>query len=176
MLCFGSVVLISCLDLIFASFSLYIFLALAVCLFRGRVYVEGDRKSVHDSEGNCLLFECRVSTSVTAGQWSEDFQQIQNLTFPTFLFCTYFWRKSSEVCWVDVLIGFPWMMEIWILLTKIVPGPGYDLQSQAAFEPEFEFCLGLVMNLNFRQNKNSLSAWLQIWIPNNGWIPSKFLI
>ncbi|KAI2665432.1 Protein kinase C-binding protein NELL2 [Labeo rohita] len=30
-----------------------------VCLFRGRVYVEGDRKSVHDSEGNCLLFECR---------------------------------------------------------------------------------------------------------------------
>uniref|UniRef100_A0A4W4HQ48 Neural EGFL like 2 n=1 Tax=Electrophorus electricus TaxID=8005 RepID=A0A4W4HQ48_ELEEL len=30
-----------------------------VCLFRGRVYVEGDRKSVHDSTGNCLLFECR---------------------------------------------------------------------------------------------------------------------
>ncbi len=53
--------------------------------------------------------------------------------------------------------------EIWILLTKVVPWPGYDLQSQAAFEPEFEFCLGL-MNLNFRQNKNSLSAWLQIWI------------
>ncbi|XP_062338970.1 protein kinase C-binding protein NELL2 [Osmerus eperlanus] len=31
-----------------------------VCLFRGRVYVEGDRRSVRDSAGNCLLFECRA--------------------------------------------------------------------------------------------------------------------
>ncbi|KAL7867487.1 hypothetical protein SRHO_G00088710 [Serrasalmus rhombeus] len=31
----------------------------SVCLFRGRVYVEGDRKSVRDSTGTCLLFECR---------------------------------------------------------------------------------------------------------------------
>ncbi|XP_064877438.1 LOW QUALITY PROTEIN: protein kinase C-binding protein NELL2 [Oncorhynchus nerka] len=30
-----------------------------VCLFRGRVYVEGDLKSVRDSSGNCLLFECQ---------------------------------------------------------------------------------------------------------------------
>ncbi|KAL0963113.1 hypothetical protein UPYG_G00349860 [Umbra pygmaea] len=30
-----------------------------VCLFRGRVYVESDVKSVRDSMGNCLLFECR---------------------------------------------------------------------------------------------------------------------
>ncbi|XP_041934937.1 protein kinase C-binding protein NELL2 isoform X2 [Alosa sapidissima] len=30
-----------------------------VCLFRGRVYVEGERKSVRDVAGNCLLFECQ---------------------------------------------------------------------------------------------------------------------
>ncbi|KAM9467339.1 protein kinase C-binding protein NELL2 [Clarias gariepinus] len=30
-----------------------------VCVFRGRVYVEGERKSVRDSAGNCLLYECR---------------------------------------------------------------------------------------------------------------------
>lgn len=31
-----------------------------VCLFRGRAYVEGDSRSVRDSEGNCLLFECQM--------------------------------------------------------------------------------------------------------------------
>ncbi|XP_047660262.1 protein kinase C-binding protein NELL2 isoform X2 [Tachysurus fulvidraco] len=30
-----------------------------VCVFRERVYVEGERKSAHDSTGNCLLYECR---------------------------------------------------------------------------------------------------------------------
>lgn len=39
--------------------------------------MEGDRKSVHDSEGNCLLFECRVRISGAAGQWSENVQQTQ---------------------------------------------------------------------------------------------------
>ncbi|KAJ8374093.1 hypothetical protein SKAU_G00046730 [Synaphobranchus kaupii] len=33
-----------------------------VCLFSGRVYVEGDRKAVRDSAGKCLLFECRGGT------------------------------------------------------------------------------------------------------------------
>lgn len=40
--------------------------------------------------------------------------------------------------------------EISVLLAKIVPRPAYDLQSQAAFKPEFEFYLVLVMNLNYR--------------------------
>ncbi|KAK3544622.1 hypothetical protein QTP86_019138 [Hemibagrus guttatus] len=31
----------------------------SVCVFRERVYVEGERKSVRDSTGNCLLYECR---------------------------------------------------------------------------------------------------------------------
>ncbi len=38
--------------------------------------------------------------------------------------------------------------EIWILLTKIVPGPGYDLQSQAA--SEFEFCPGPCYEFEFQ--------------------------
>ncbi|KPP70007.1 hypothetical protein Z043_111192, partial [Scleropages formosus] len=33
----------------------------AVCLFGGRAYVEGDRKAVHHPSGMCSLFECRVS-------------------------------------------------------------------------------------------------------------------
>ncbi|XP_061085891.1 protein kinase C-binding protein NELL2 [Conger conger] len=33
-----------------------------VCLFSGRVFVEGERKAMRDSSGRCLLFECRGKT------------------------------------------------------------------------------------------------------------------
>ncbi|KAM4614966.1 protein kinase C-binding protein NELL2-like [Polymixia lowei] len=41
-----------------------------VCLFRGRVYVEGDRRSVRESPGSCLLFECWERSMRRVDNWS----------------------------------------------------------------------------------------------------------
>ncbi len=137
------------LNFLSESFSLYIFSALAMCLFRGRVYVEGDRKSVHDSEGNCLLFECRVSTSVTSGQWSEDFQQTQTESDFFHIFVLHLFLE--KIFW-NLLGG----CVNWIPLNDVW----------------WKFC----GNLN-SADEDCAWAWLwRIWVPNNGWIPSKFLI
>ncbi|KAJ3612564.1 hypothetical protein NHX12_020835, partial [Muraenolepis orangiensis] len=41
-----------------------------VCLFRGRMYVQGERRSVRNSTGNCLLFQCQGGAMGKAGDWS----------------------------------------------------------------------------------------------------------
>ncbi|CAL8323174.1 unnamed protein product [Lota lota] len=41
-----------------------------VCLFRGRMYVEGERRSVRDSAGVCLLYQCQEGAMGKVSDWS----------------------------------------------------------------------------------------------------------
>ncbi|CAL8277731.1 unnamed protein product, partial [Gadus morhua 'NCC'] len=41
-----------------------------VCLFRGRMYVDGERRSVRDSAGVCLLYQCQEGAMGKVSDWS----------------------------------------------------------------------------------------------------------
>lgn len=84
-------------------------------------------------------------------------------------------KQHLNSVWVSVWLwvwipGKIWILTAWIRIPDRIwilswSGSDYELECQEAFESEFEFCLGLIMNLNSRQNLNSVLAWFYIWIP-----------
>ncbi|KAH0616623.1 hypothetical protein JD844_027879 [Phrynosoma platyrhinos] len=36
-----------------------IFNSVAICVFEGKTYFEGERENIHSNSGDCILFECK---------------------------------------------------------------------------------------------------------------------